>query len=177
MAEKCKCGHSCENHSMRGAFLFCEGTTMATCPCGLYEPSSPSGEVAQPGPHNFRMDSSNNRCLVCGAESWDKVHNAQIEPQPAGTEQAAWSEIIKWAYENAPDAVVAIHALSKEVIEARSLKAQLAALKQSYAQCVEALWDARGFIGVVECEDGLTTANLCGRIDAALADAAKLTQQ
>ena len=43
--------------------------------------------------------------------------------------------------------------------------------EQQNGKLVEALKEARDFIAVVECEDGLTTANLCDQIDEALREA------
>lgn len=48
MSAKCKCGHSRENHSVRGGFPFCEGTTMKACDCKGYEPQQSATHT--PGP-------------------------------------------------------------------------------------------------------------------------------
>ena len=58
MSAKCKCGHSRENHSVRGGFPFCEGTTMKACDCKGYESEPSAGMIAKhtPAPWKIRSD-------------------------------------------------------------------------------------------------------------------------
>lgn len=51
----CKCGHSRENHWVRGGFPFCEGTTMSSCDCKGYESEPSAGMSAKHTPGPWRV--------------------------------------------------------------------------------------------------------------------------
>jgi len=83
----CKCGHSRENHSVRGGFPLCEGTTIAACDCKLYEPEPTAKHT--PGPWEIEpyKDWDKEITVSANGDGWHRL-GCMVDCDDCDTETA-----------------------------------------------------------------------------------------